>query len=142
MRTALIQPEYSLTTFSFLTIDCQLYPIFDWRLFRRCRAPDIASLNFISQQRVTISQYNTDRAVMRNFKRCWVRAVFFCFLRHEAYVLNRACSGRIKRTCFFKVRHRLVINWGIGAIRNNAVCVSGSAIRPPPFSTSTDQRWQ
>ena len=94
------------------------------------------------QRHITISQNNTHRAIMWNFKGCRVRAVFFSLLSHKTHVLNCARGCRIKSTGFFEILNRLVIDWSVGAIRNDAVCISGGTIWPPSFATCSDQSRQ
>ena len=90
-------------------------------------------------QNIAICGDHAHRAVMRNFERGRVAAVFFGLLRHQTNVLHGSCSGRVQRAIGFEKPDGFVVNSGIGTVGDHAICVGFVAIRTPALATCADK---
>src|SRR5690554_1440580 len=140
MRAFVVKPEHGWHAGGAGTANGQLDPVADWQVFGLASAPDITFFYIVLSQHGAVFSDNTHNAVFLDFKGLVVGAVFFCLLRHQAYVRHGSHGGGIKSTVGFAEVDHFLINRGVGGLRHHRLGVLELAIAGPHLAGVTNHR--
>src|SRR5690554_2725066 len=84
---------------------------------------------------------DANRTICWDFKGFIVRAVFFCFLRHQTDVRYATHGARIKCTVLLTESDSFLIDTGIATVWNNRFSILLLTFTVPHLPRSTNHRW-
>lgn len=121
-------------------VDGEFNPVADREVLGLAGAPDVALLDGVFEEGLTVGVDDADGAGGGRFEGLVVGAVFFGGLGHEADVGNGADGGGVERAVGFDEVDGGLVNAGVAAVGNEGEGVAGVAFGVVDFATGAEER--
>ena len=141
VRALRVQPENGRGVAGAGTVDGELDPVLDRRVFGLAHAEDVASFDVLFHQQVALAVGDANYAVSLDLESLVVGAVLFGFLRHQANVWHAAHGGGVEGAIGLAVFDDRLVDGGVAAIRDHSLGVVQLAVGAPHLAGVTDHRW-
>ena len=140
MRARAVEPEHGRRARRPRALDREPHPVADRRVLGLARAPDVAGLDLVLDQRVARAVDDPHAAVGGDLERLVVAAVLLGLLRHQADVRRRAHRRRVERAVLAAEVDRLGVQRGVRVVRDDGLRVLLVALGVPQLARRADHR--